>query len=175
MRKLLLIALVGAIVVMMLAAGALIVSNPTSTRGAEHLDYGQAIQIDDFAFSAVSSERATQIGDQQPQGVFYIVPFKVMNRAQVVPFRFKPEVARLIDNAGVEHTPSLQAGAQWFAVNGQSDGCVQQLAAGTECSTVLVFDVPADTQAPVLKIKFGEGLLEVADALAYGNRVIQLH
>lgn len=175
MRKLVLIALVGAIVVVMLAAGALIVSNPASTRGAEHLDYGQAIQIDDFAFSAVSSERVSQIGDQQAQGIFYVVPFKVMNRAKVVPFQFKPDTARLVDNAGVEHTPSAQAVAQWFAANGQTDGCAQQLAAGTECSTVLVFDVPADTRAPVLKVKFGEGLLEVADALAYGNRVIQLH
>lgn len=174
MRKLLLLALIGALVGIMVAAGVLIVANPASTRGAEHLDYGQAIQIDDFAFTATSSERTNHIGDATPQGIFYVVPFKVMNRAKVVPFRFRLEMARLEDNMQVQHLPSAQAMAQWFAANGQSDGCVQEIAAGTECSTVLVFDVPADTQAPVLKVQFGDGLLQVADALAFGNRVIQL-
>jgi hypothetical protein len=174
MPKFLVLGVVGGIVVVMLIAGALIIFNPASVRGAERLNYGQDIQIDDFAFAALSSERAAQIGDQTAQGIFYIVPFKVINRAKVVPFRFAPDIARLVDNAGVEHTPSPQARAAWFAAQRQEDTCSQELAAGTECTTVLVFDVPRDTNAPVLKIKFGEGLLEVADALAYGNRVIQL-
>ena len=174
MRRLIIFVLVAAILVVMLAAGAIVVFNPSSTHGAERLDYGQAIQIDDFAFSALSSERAAQIGAQNAQGIFYIVPFKVMNRAKVVSFRFTPEIARLVDNAGVEHTPSAQARAAWFAAQKQNDACAVELAAGTDCTTVLVFDVSADTRAPLLKIKFGEGLLEVADALAYGNRVIEL-
>lgn len=174
MPRILIVLVVGVIVVVMLIAGALVLFNPASVRGAERLNYGQAIQIDDFAFAALSSERAAQIGGETAQGIFYIVPFKVMNRAKVVPFRFAPDSARLVDNAGVEHTPAPQARTAWFAAQGQADGCARELAAGTECTTVLVFDVPGDTNAPVLKVKFGEGLLEVADALAYGNRVIQL-
>lgn len=174
MPRLLILIVVGGIVVVMAIAGALILFNPASVRGAEHLSYGQDIQIDDFAFQALSSERATQVGDRAAQGIFYVVPFKVMNRAKVVPFRFSPDMARLIDNAGVEHKPSPEARAAWFAAEKKVDACAPELAAGTECTTVLVFDVPSDTTAPVLKIKFGEGLLEVADALTYGNRVIQL-
>lgn len=174
MPRILIVLAVVIIVAVMLIAGALVVFNPASVRGAKRLNYGQAIQIDDFAFAALSSERALQIGEETAQGIFYIVPFKVMNRAKVVPFRFSPDTARLVDNAGVEHTPSAQARTAWFATQGQADTCARELGAGTECTTVLVFDVPKDTKAPVLKIKFGEGLLEVADALACGNRVIQL-
>lgn len=174
MRKWVMYAFIGLVIIIMLAAGALIVLNPTSTQGAEHLAYGQDIQIDDFAFTALSSERAPAIGGQAAQGIYYIVPFRVTNRAKVVPFRFVPDMARLVDNRGVEHTPSAQARAAWFAAHSQTDACAGQLAAGTDCATVLVYDVPVETQAPLLKIKFGEGLLEVADALTYGNRVIQL-
>lgn len=174
MRKLLIFGLVGAVVVVMLAAGVLVFTNPTSTRGAEHLDYGEAIQIDDFAFAATSSERVSQIGTETANGVFYVVPFKVMNRAKRVSFRFNPEFAQLVDDRDLEYTSSAKAREVWFAAHQQSDGCMGELAAGTECETVLVFDVPADTQAPVLKIKFSGGLFEVMDAVAFGNRVIQL-
>lgn len=174
MKRILLYSAIIAIVLILIAGGTIIVLNPTSTRGAEHLAYGQEIRIDDFAFAAVGSERVAQIGDQVARGIFYVVTFKVINRAKRVSFRFDPTMTRLVDNAGVEHLGAPTARAAWFGAQHQNDACAGELAAGTECSTVLVFDVPAETQAPVLKVKFGEGLLEIADALAYGNHVIQL-
>lgn len=174
MRKLLIFAIIAAVVLVMFVAGVLVITNPTSPQQAEHLDYGQAIQIDDFAFAALSSERASQIGTETASGVYYIVPFKVMNRAKRVSFRFNPEFAQLVDSRNLEYTSSARAREAWFTAHAQSDACTGELAAGTDCETVLVFDVPAETQAPILKVKFGGGLLEVVDAVAYGNRVIQL-
>jgi hypothetical protein len=159
--------------VILLAAGVLVLAQPASTRHAARLDYGQAVQIDDFAFAATNSEQAQQIGDQRAWGMFYIITLKVMNRALRVPFQFRPEMARL-DVNGVEYKPVEAARQAWFESHSEQDACAAQIGAGSECSTVVVYDVPPGTQAPLLAITFGDGVLRVADAILYGNRVIQL-
>jgi len=174
MRKILMFALLAAIVVVMLAAGALVVFNPGSARGAERLDYGQTIRIDDFAFTALNSERGEQVGTLKPQGVYYIVDFQVTNNAKRVGFDFRPDTAILVDASGTEYHASTDARAEWFKTNGKRDACAHELVPGEVCETTLVFDVPTKTQAPLLKMAFGGGLFDVADALMYGNRVIQL-
>lgn len=174
MRRILIVVLIGAVVIVMLAAGALVVENPASVRGAERLDYGQSIQIDDFAFTALNSTSGANIAGVPPQGVFYVVAFQVTNHAKRVGFTFRPDTAILVDSAGGKHHVSEAARSAWFGANGKTDACARELGPGENCVTTLVFDVPADTQAPLLKISFAGGVFEIADALMYGNRVILL-
>ncbi len=174
MGKLGWIAVVGGIVVIMLIAGAIILFQPPNTQGAQKLDYGQAVQLDDFAFTALDSQKVKTIGDQTAQGIFYVVTLKVQNLAVRVSFKFQPETAVLVDNAGIEHTPLAQARHAWFTAANQPDACATELPAGTDCTTTLVYDVPADTQMPVLRVVFGGQFGEIADALLTGNRVLQL-
>lgn len=175
MTRILGILALGAVVVIMLAAGAIIVLNPADVRSAQKFDYGQAIQYDDFAFAVQSSERAAQIGELRSlAGVFYVVPFKVMNRAKRVDFTFRPRDVLLVDAAGVEYPPSEAGRRAWFAAHNTTDACALALPAGTECTTVLVYDVPAGTQAPVIRLAAGGAFGVIADALLSGNKVLQL-
>lgn len=174
MRQVLMVILLSALVIVMLTAGALVVLNPGSFRGAERLGYGQTIRIDDFAFTALDSQRTEQLDALKPQGVFYVVDLQVTNNAKRVGFTFRPDTAIFIDSTGVEYHVSPEARRMWFEANGKTDACAHELVPGEVCQTTLVYDVPAGTNAPLLKISFEGGLFEIADALMYGNRVIQL-
>ncbi len=174
MQKLLVLILLGAVVLVMLVAGAVIVFNPEGSADAEPLPMGQAVRMDDFAFTALSSERANTIGTQTAPGIFYIVSLRVENRAKVVPFQFKPENAVLVDAAGQQYLPDAAARSAWFAAHNASDACAAKLPAGTDCTTTLVYAVPAATQAPILKISFGGDVGSFANSIEYGKQVIQL-
>jgi Domain of unknown function (DUF4352) len=174
MRKLLVLILLGAVILVMLAAGAVIIFDPEGRADAEPLPIGQAVRMDDFAFTALASERASSIGTQTAPGIFYIVSLRVENRAKVVPFQFKPENAVLIDAAGQQYLPDAAARSAWFIANHTSDACAAQLPAGTNCTTTLVYAVPAETQAPILKISFGGDVGSFVNSIEYGKQVIQL-
>lgn len=169
MRKWLGAIALGLVIAVMLGAGFVIVANPTAPRGAEKKGYGESVQIDDFAFAVRDAERS-----QHDDHASYVVSLQVMNRAKRVPFQFRPDMAVLLDDAGHEYVPDETERRAWFSAHDTADACAHEIAAGTECETVVVFDVPATMKAPVLKIRFGAGILEIADALLYGNRVIQL-
>lgn len=169
MRKSLWVIVLGLVIVVMLGAGFVIVANPTAPRAAEKKEYGESVQIDDFAFAVRDAERTQDDGRAS-----YVVSLQVINRAKRVPFQFRPDMAVLLDEAGNEYLPDDTARRAWYNAHDAADACAHEIAAGTECETVVVYDVPATTSAPVLKIRFGGGILEIADALLYGNRVIQL-
>ena len=80
MGKLITIALLAAVVVVMAGAGAVVLLNQTSTQGAQVLEYGQDIKIDDFAFTGLSARPRATSGIRPRKGSI-IVAFKVTNHA----------------------------------------------------------------------------------------------
>jgi hypothetical protein len=144
----------------------------------EVMSFNQEIQFDDFAFSVLDSRAAKMVGPESAQvtahGIFYIVKLQVANHAVRVPFTFDRHSAILVDNQRVEHLISPDAQAALDAVHGTPDSCGAPLEHGTTCVTELVFDVPADTHAPWLRMSFGGAVGSTLDLVVYGNRVIQL-
>lgn len=174
MPKLLIVVFLGAVILVMLVAGALVVTGPSSNAVAEPRAMGQAVRMDDFTFTALSAERASNIGESKPQGVFYIVSLRVENHAKVVPFRFRPENAVLVDAAGQEYRSDAAARSAWFAANHTSDACAAQVPAGKDCTTTLVYAVPAETRAPLLKVDYGGNVGDFLNTLQFGTQEIQL-
>jgi hypothetical protein len=174
MKKTLLFLLLGILLLVMVATGALVVFDSNRARGAERLDYGQEIEIDDFAFAALGSGQAKRVGALDAAGIFYTVEFRVSNNAKRIGFTFRPDTAVLVDGNGTEYHVSEPARSAWFSATGEPDACARELKPGEVCVTTLVFDVPASARAPYLKMSFGGRFFEIADALMYGNRVIQL-
>ena len=111
------------------------------------------IHHDDFEYSVQEVARADRIGEQTPKGLFYIVTFKVENRAKRVDHEWGNDVAYVADEQGRVYENDVTAQKQLAASRpfGYRDHYVT--APGSIETTMLVFDVPKDVTAPYLEVR----------------------
>ena len=137
----------------------------------------QEIQFDDFAFSALGTRKAAALGGDDAQkpseGVYYLVTFKVANRAKRVDIEFNPMTTILVDGAGREYRVSAPGQAVLESIKAREGECKGAVPAGASCVTELVFDVPVDINNPHIKMTFGK-IGDFLDTIFYGKRKIAL-
>jgi hypothetical protein len=133
----------------------------------------QEIQFDDFAFSALGTRRAGDLGNdaasKPSEGAYYIITLKVANHAKRVDFRFDPATVILVDGSGREYRVS----ARGQAALDPTQSCKEAIPAGASCVTELVFDVPAGISNLHMKMSFGK-IGDFLDSIFYGKRKIAL-
>ena len=137
----------------------------------------QEIQFEDFALSAIGTRKAAALGDEDAQrpseGVYYVVTFKVANRAKRAGFEFNPTLTILVDGAGREYHVSAQGQAILESIKSPEEACKDAIPAGSSCVTEIVFDVPVDINNPHIKMSFGK-TGDFLDTIFYGKRKIAL-
>lgn len=147
-------------------------------RKSEFVALNQTVQYDDFAFAVEEYHVAKTVGRGETalpaQGRFYVVRLRVENRARRVPFTFRSETARLVDDSGQDHGSSVVALGALESEGVTLDRCLPDLPAGSTCTEILVFDLPVETQKPTLRFSFGNRLLDLLDTIFYGVKQISL-
>lgn len=115
-------------------------------------------QHDDYFYSVTEFYKTDDIGGLKPNGVFYVVTFRVDNRAKRVNHPWDNSIAYVIDKQGREYRNTGDAQKKLNSIKAFNliDKHVTQ--AGETETTVFVFDLPKDVQEPCLKYN-GEFLM----------------
>ena len=116
------------------------------------------IHHDDFEYSVQEFRRTDMIGNVKAKGLFYIINFRVENRAKRVSHNWDNSTAYLVDKSGKEYEniPEQQrnlTATERFILKDKYD-----TPAGKTESTMLVFEIPADVKEIYLKVR-GEFLM----------------
>ena len=116
------------------------------------------IQHDDYFYSITAFKKADAIGSLQAKGVFYIVEFKVINRAKRVDHPWNNTITYMVDERGAEYDNQSEAQKTLFGLEpfNLKEGHVTR--AGESETTIFVFDLPKDTKEPSVKYR-GEFLM----------------
>ena len=146
-------------------------------RRDETVSLNHEIQYDDFAFSVLSVRQAWFVGDGdrqvKPSGLFYIVTLKVANHAVRVDYKYNRGCALLVDEQGIEYSPSPEGQPALEATLSPSELCSAPIPAGASCVTEVVFDVPAGVSVSQLRITFGP-IADIFDPIFSGRKRIAL-
>jgi hypothetical protein len=140
----------------------LLLTSCNSNRTEYVIEVRQNIHHDDFEYS-VSNYIVTRFlkngkDTLLARGVFYLVNFKVENRAKRVEHKWDNSTAYIIDERGNIYD-NINAVQQFFEKSyhfGLKDKYITP--AGTSDSTFLAFDLPFDVTRPFLKVR-GEILM----------------
>lgn len=145
-------------------------------RHDELVGLNQEIQYDDFAFSVLEvrlSPSLAAFSGAPSRGRFYVLRLRVVNHAKRVSFRFKPESAVLVDDAGREHRISAAGQSALQSTGGVGD-CGRELPAGDSCVAELVFDLPKNVKPAHVRISSAGPIGDIADSIFFGNKRIRL-
>lgn len=116
------------------------------------------IQHDDYFYSIASFKKAYAIGGLKPKGLFYIVEFKVINRAKRVDHPWKNTIAFMTDEKGIEYDNQTEAQKTLFGLEPFNLKDEHVTKAGETETTLFVFDLPRDVKEPAVKFR-GEFLM----------------
>ncbi|MCX6303115.1 MAG: hypothetical protein NTW82_13135 [Bacteroidia bacterium] len=150
-----------------------------SDRSENLIGIGDRIHHDDFEYS-VSDYTTTKfltngIDTLKAHGIYYLVNFKVENRAMRVGHKWDNFIAYLIDEKGnsYENNTDLQ---QFYGKThpfGFNEN--YETSAGIADSTILVFDIPLNITEPYLKVR-GEILMgDVFDRARFREMKVKLY
>lgn len=123
---------------------------------------GTRIHHDDFEYTVMEVTRTDRIDDRRAAGVFYVVTFRVENRAKRVSHRWGADIAYIVD----EHGRQFE--------NAMPPGIVHATPAGAVETERLVFDLPADAREPYLKVRGSFLMGDLFDANQYQRQRVRL-
>jgi hypothetical protein len=126
----------------------------------EVISIGQRIHHDDFEYSVQSLDRKDRIGNLHANGLFYVVTFEVRNGAKRVEHKWSNDIAYVVDRQGRQYDVDTPAQRALAAARSFEYKDHYVTPAGATESTVLVFDLPAQIEAPYLGVR---GLLLLGD------------
>jgi hypothetical protein len=135
----------------------IILAGCNSNKQGNIIGFRQNIHHDDFEYSVSDYSVTKLLTDSddtlRARGIFYVVSFKVENKAMRVGHRWNNSIAYITDNSGnlYENDQDAQrfyAKSHPFMLNDTYNTC-----AGTSDSTILVFDLPVDIREPYLKVR----------------------
>jgi len=139
------------------------------------INIGENIQHDDFEYSVQGVRKTDMIGNVKANGLFYIINFRVENRAKRVSHNWDNSTAYLIDISGkvYENIPEQQrnlTAAEKFILKDKYN-----TPSGKTESTLLVFEVPAEVKEIYLKVR-GEFLMgDLFDGSKFTKTKIKLY
>ncbi len=134
----------------------------------------QNIHHDDFEYSVQSVEMADSIGAIKARGTFYIITFRVENRAKRVNHIWENSIAYIVDENGKEHEnlnePENELAKEKLFVQKTK----HFTPAGETESAALVFDIPKEVKEPYLKVR-GEILMgDIFDGSQFRRTKVKL-
>ena len=122
------------------------------------VDMKQEVQHDDYFYSVEGYYKADEIAKEKASGTFYVVTFKVTNRAKRVDHPWENSIAYVVDEKGKEYhnLPEKQKLLNTIIPFNLKDRHITK--AGETETTVFVFDIPNNVKQPYLKYN-GEFLM----------------
>lgn len=124
---------------------------------------GEAVQDGDVAFTAVSVDTATTLGNQftkrDAQGMFYIITLKVENKGKETK-TVDSSMISLTDSQGRKFDRSIEGQTAKGLSQGKVDLFLQQVQPSLGVTGDIVFDIPKDATGLKLVVKgsyFGSG------------------
>jgi hypothetical protein len=139
---------------------------------------GQRIHHDDFEYSVanymVTNFLRAGTDTLHAKGMFYLVNFKVENRALRVSHEWSNNIAYIIDGAGgkYENVPSVQ---QFFLKSHKFNYQESySTPAGSSDSTFLAFDIPLTVIRPCLMVKGSTLMGDIFDNGKFRRMMIKL-
>ena len=135
---------------------------------------GQTIHHDDFDYSVERLDRTGRIADLTSKGVFYIVTFRVENRARAVSHRWNNTIAYVVDENGARFENNVEAQKALARLRQATYRDEHVTAAGDMETTVLVFDLPESVSKPCLKVRGSLLMGDVFDFDQYARTRIRL-
>jgi uncharacterized protein DUF4352 len=133
------------------------------------------IHHDDFEYSVINIEKTGNINNIKSKGQFYLVTFKLENKAKRVEHKWDNSIAYVVNEKGerYENSYDLQ-----IILKQTKDFNLKEkyiTPAGKTESTILVFDIPAGTKEPCLKVN-GEFLMgDLFDGNKFKNTKVKLY
>ena len=111
----------------------------------------QETQHDDYFYSITDFYKSDDIGGQKPKGIFYVVTFKVVNRAKRVDHPWENFITYVVDenNRQYQNLPVMQKVLNSVKPFNLNDHHVTK--AGETETTIFVFDIPGESKQPCLK------------------------
>jgi hypothetical protein len=125
------------------------------------------IRLDDFVFTIESARKIPEA--RAPSGkVRYVVTMRIANQAKRVDWKFNSIDPVLIDGSGREYHIAVDAQKEHQAELGQPDPTARPIPAGGVVVKDLVYEVPADTRQPSMKLSGGVG--DVLETVLLGKK-----
>ena len=152
----------------------LVLLGSCQTASEKQIGLGETTQHDDFFYSARQVERADSLGPLKPKGRFWVVTFRVDNKAKRVEHPWTNATALVADENGrvYENQPEAQQQLNRIAPFGWQEKYITP--AGRIDSTRLVFDLPTSVQKPYLQFR-GETLMgDVFDGSQFEHTKVRL-
>jgi hypothetical protein len=169
----------GLVITVLIVAGiffSMIAMLVTLHRRDELVGLNKEIQYDDFAFSITDVHKMKAFGDGRDRSVaagnYYLVSLRVANRAKRVDFKFHPDIAVLVDQAGREYHVSGDGQRAFNKIEGNDD-CSRPIPAGKDCTAQVVFDLPGDSAPSHLRISGGP-IQDLLGFIFFGNKRIDV-
>jgi hypothetical protein len=135
----------------------------------------QETQHDDFFYLVTDFYKTDEIGGQKAKGIFYVVTFKVVNRAKRVDHPWDNSITYVVDENGRQfhNLPEMQNALNFFKPFNLRDRHVTK--AGETESTIFVFDIPNDSKQPYLKYE-GDFLMgDMFDGSRFSRTKVKLY
>jgi len=139
----------------------------------------QNIHHDDFEYSVTSYQRTASLSDVSDNsslatGTYYLVHFKVQNRAMRVNHQWDNSIAYIVDEAGTRFENAREDQiildkSLHFGWNDQYN-----TRSGTTDSTILVFKIPPEVQKPYLMVRGGILMGDVFDRARFRKMKVKL-
>lgn len=118
---------------------------------------GTAIPHDDFEYAVSEFEKVATLelkdNTLKTDGSFYVVTFKVMNRAKQVDHEWNNQVAYIIDEHDTIYENNVELQKKLSEMKSFNFKETYVTPFQSEESTVLIFEVPDDVKKPYLKVR----------------------
>ena len=135
---------------------------------------GENIHHDDFEYSVRSVEQTDQIGNVHARGTFYVVTFRVESRARRVDHRWSNTIAYIVDKSGSKYENNMDVQKELNRINPFDFKNEYVTPAGATETTMLVFDLPREAQAPYLQVRGWLMIGDVFDGNQYKKTKVKL-
>jgi hypothetical protein len=132
------------------------------------------IHHDDFEYSVQSVEKADSIGAIKAKGTFYIVTFRVENKAKRVNHEWENSIAYIVGKDGKEYENSNDLQNDLAKIKLFVPKVKHNTPAGETESAILVFDVPKELKEPFLKVRGSFLMGDMFDGNRFKNTKVKL-
>ena len=134
----------------------------------------QNIHHDDFEYSVQNLDKTDTIGNLHARGTFYLITFQVENRAKRVDHRWTNDIAYVQEEMGIRHGNDAHAQQELNRIRPFGLKNEYVTPAGTTLTTVLVFDLPTNAEAPYLQVRGSVLMGDVFDGEQYRKVKVRL-
>ena len=132
------------------------------------LGVGRSIHHDDFEYTVESLDKMAQIANRKAEGIFYLVTFRVDNRAKRVNHRWNNDIAYIVDLQGRHYENDPDAQRALATLEGLDLREQYVTPPGGTDRALLVFDLPSNVDEPWLMVR---GSFLMGDVFDLGHYV----